>query len=48
MTPEKLIELKVKAKVLIALNDNYLKYIYLTSFQEIKQEKSRLITSFGY
>jgi len=48
MNSEKLIELKIKSKELIQLNENYHKYIYLTSFECINREKTRLVTSFGY
>ena len=47
MDKEQLIEVKKKAKVLIQLNENYHKYLYLSSINNIKQEKNRLMDSFG-
>jgi len=48
MDSEKLIELRKKSKELIQLNENYHNYLYLTSFECINKEKTRLVTSFGY
>lgn len=48
MTKEKLIELKKQSKILLQLNENYHKHLYLKSFDDIKQEENRLMASFGY
>ena len=48
MGTEKLIELKRQSKVLLQLNENYHKHIYLNSFEDIKKEKQKLMISFGY
>jgi hypothetical protein len=47
MEHQELIKVKKRAKVLIQLNENYHKYLYLGSFTDIKKEKNRLVESFG-
>jgi len=36
-----------QSKLLISLNDDYVHYIYLTSFKDICLEKRRLLNNFG-
>ena len=46
MKKEKLIELKKQSKILLQLNENYHKHLYLKSFTDINKEKNRLMASF--